>query len=100
MAHSAAQPIQLRTTSGLLASPVAPNGYVEIVGLAGTETGGSATVAIVLRQGSSTGIVLASISLAASGSDTKSFNHPIKCNKQIYVQVIGTGVIDGSVHVL
>lgn len=100
MAHTMAQPIKLRSTSGLLVAPVSPNGYVEITGLAGVETVGSSTVAVVLRQGSSTGTVLCSLSLAASGSDTKSFNHAIKCSVQIYVQIIGSGTLDGSVHIL
>lgn len=99
MGSKMAQPVKLPTSSGLF-GPVSPNGYVEIVGLAGIETGGSAAVAVVLRQGSASGIVIAALNLGISGVDTKSFNHPIKCNKQIYAQVIGAGVVDGSVHIV
>lgn len=100
MSHHTSQAIPLRTTSGLLANPVATNAYIEITGMAGVETGGAAVVAIVLRQASSTGLVLCSMSLGVSGTDTRTFNHPVKCRTQIYVQIIGTGVVDGTVHIL
>jgi hypothetical protein len=66
----------------------------------GIETGGSATTEVVIRQGLSSGNILATLSLAASGTDSKSFNHPVRCNGQMYAVVSGSGVLAGSAHIL
>jgi hypothetical protein len=92
-----ATPVPLPAASGLF-GPVSTTGYVTITGIAAVETGGSAVVAVVIREGSVSGTVVVAISLAASGAVTEHVE-PVKCNKQMYCQLIGSGVPAGSVHV-
>lgn len=90
---------KLPTTSGLF-GPTCTNGYVELAALAALETGGSAAVGIVIREGSSTGIVLLTLGLGISGSGTVSLNNPVKANTRLYCQLIGAGVLDGTAHIV
>lgn len=92
-----AQPIKIPAASGLF-GPTAPNGYVVLTGITGVETGGAAVIAVVIREGGATGTVVAAFHLPLSGADTVHFE-PVKCAGQMYCQLIGAGVIDGSVHV-
>lgn len=91
------KPIKLPAASGLF-GPASPNGFVTITGITGVETGGSAAVAVVIREGSATGTIVVAINLAISGA-TVQHVEPVECNVQMYCQYIGTGVAAGSVHV-
>lgn len=102
MAARIAQAYPLPASSGAFGPnpSTTPGGFVDIAGLVGLETGGSSTVQVVIRQATSTGKVLATLSLAAAGADTKTFNHPVRCNGQMYAVITGSGTLAGSAHIL
>lgn len=103
MGDPVAQAVPLPASSGLFGpnpGSGATGGFVDISGLVGIETGGSAAVQVVVRQGSATGKILATMSLTASGNDTKSFAHAVRCNGQMYAVITGSGVLAGSAHIL
>lgn len=91
------QAIPLPAASGLF-GPSVPGGYVTITGITGVETGGAAVVAVVIREGGSTGKVIVAKSFAISGAGVDHCE-PVKCAGQMYCQLIGSGVVAGSVHV-
>ena len=95
-----AKPIPLPASSGAFGPNPTSSGYVDIVGVAGVETGGSSSVEVVIRQGSSTGTVLLALSLGSGGADGKFPSHPIRSNGQLYAVVSGSGTLAGSAHVL
>jgi hypothetical protein len=94
-----AKPIKLPTASGNVVG-LSTTGYVSISGIAGIETGGFPVTAVI-RSGGSTGPVVTTVNCAASGAATGTgFAHPVQCTAPLYCQIIGTGVLDGAVHVL
>jgi hypothetical protein len=95
-----ARPIPLPASSGLFGPTPGTTGFVDLTAVAGTETGGSSTVQVVIRQGSSSGPVLLALSLAAGGADAKTLNHPIRSNGQLYAVISGSGTLAGTAHVL
>jgi hypothetical protein len=100
MGDPIARPIPLPTSSGLFGPDPGTTGFVDLSGLGGVETGGSAGVTVVIRQGSATGTFLCSIVLTTSGTDTKSLAHAVRSNGRLYAVVTGSGVIAGSAHIL
>ena len=100
----AARPLKLPTSSGNVTDglPTAGIDFITITAIAGVETGGTNTVTAVLRSGGATGPVIASVTCAAgaAGTGATPINHPVKANAPLYCEIIGSGTLDGSVHVL
>lgn len=100
MAERITQPIPLPTSSGLFGPNPGTSGYIDLSGMTLVETVGSSTVQIVIRRGSATGTPLLAISLAAGGADSKTLNHPIRSNAQLYAVVSGSGTPAGCAHIV
>lgn len=96
--------IKLPTASGNVGNglPTDTGHYVNITGLVGLETGGTNPVSVVIRQGGSTGTVVATLTCATSsvGASATPINAPVKVNTPVYCQLIGTGTFDGAIHII
>jgi hypothetical protein len=104
MSSTISRPIKLPTASGNVGGglPTDTAHVVEISAIAAVETGGTNPVTAVLRQGGATGVVVATISCATSSAGTQPtpINIPVAVQTPVYCQIVGSGTIDGSVHII
>lgn len=97
MGHGGTRAIPIPTSSGIV-GPGAVGDYSHLLGYAGEESGGSSSVKVVLREGSSTGNVIGVLSLAAGAADAKWYGpQGVRAIGEIYAVVSGSGTIAGSI---
>ena len=97
MRDRAARPVQFGATA---AGERLVSGPAILLGYSIRESTGAAAAAVRLRNGAdATGAIVATIGLAASGSDTQMPTDPgLICDVGVWLEVV-SGSVEGSVHV-
>jgi hypothetical protein len=91
--------IQAASTSGVLVNVDDNVGHVGFRGFSLSENATTAAAARVrLRQGTSTGDIVCTVRLAASGSSTVSHNEAVYVNGDLYYE-LASGTVEGCIYV-